>query len=157
MGVTATTKHALVHGDISPKNILVGPGGPVFLDAECAWWGDPAFDLAFCLNHLLLKGLWNRGAQERFLDAFGRMSESYLAGVTWEPPADVEARAARLLPGAPLLLPAALVGALLVLAADLVGSNLLFTTFPVGVVTGAIGAPYLLWLVARSNRIGGRL
>src|SRR5580658_8244390 len=53
---TLTTKRALVHGDISPKNILQGPGGgPVFLDAECAWFGDPAFDLAFCLNHLLLK------------------------------------------------------------------------------------------------------
>ena len=49
---------ALVHGDVSPKNILVGPAGPVFLDAECAWYGDPAFDLAFCLNHLLLKCLW---------------------------------------------------------------------------------------------------
>ncbi len=53
---TLTTKRALVHGDISPKNILHGPVGPVFLDAECAWFGDPAFDLAFCLNHLLLKG-----------------------------------------------------------------------------------------------------
>jgi len=44
-----------VHGDVSPKNILVGPKGPVLLDAECAWFGEPAFDLAFCLNHLLLK------------------------------------------------------------------------------------------------------
>ena len=33
----------------------LGPNGPVFLDAECAWFGDPAFDLAFCLNHFLLK------------------------------------------------------------------------------------------------------
>src|SRR4029079_13620148 len=49
--VTAHTKLALVHGDVSPKNILCGPNGPVFLDAECAWYGDPAFDLAFCLNH----------------------------------------------------------------------------------------------------------
>ncbi|MCU1438125.1 MAG: transport system permease protein [Naasia sp.] len=65
--------------------------------------------------------------------------------------------AGRLLPGTALLLPAALVGAVLVLAADLVGGNLLFTTFPVGVVTGAVGAPYLLWLIARSNRTGGRL
>ncbi|RYF70055.1 MAG: aminoglycoside phosphotransferase family protein, partial [Comamonadaceae bacterium] len=40
--ITAGTKHALVHGDISPKNILVGARGPVFLDAECAWYGDPA-------------------------------------------------------------------------------------------------------------------
>ena len=45
---TAGTKRTLVHGDVSPKNILVGPDGPVFLDAECAWYGDPAFDLAFC-------------------------------------------------------------------------------------------------------------
>ncbi|HYT47720.1 MAG TPA: phosphotransferase, partial [Burkholderiales bacterium] len=41
---TAKTRLALVHGDVSPKNILVGPHGPVFLDAECAWYGDPAFD-----------------------------------------------------------------------------------------------------------------
>src|SRR6185436_2450599 len=53
--VTFDTKRALVHGDVSPKNILCGPRGPVFLDAECAWYGDPAFDLAFCLNHMLLK------------------------------------------------------------------------------------------------------
>src|SRR6266446_4186472 len=50
--VTARTKLTLVHGDVSPKNILVGPLGPVFIDAECAWSGDPAFDLAFCLNHM---------------------------------------------------------------------------------------------------------
>ena len=49
------TKLTVVHGDVSPKNIVLGPRGPIFLDAECAWFGDPAFDLAFCLNHLLLK------------------------------------------------------------------------------------------------------
>ena len=38
---TAKTKLCLVHGDVSPKNILVSPQGPVFLDAECAWYGDP--------------------------------------------------------------------------------------------------------------------
>ena len=43
-GATAATHIALVHGDVSPKNILVGPDGPVLLDAECAWYGDPAFD-----------------------------------------------------------------------------------------------------------------
>ena len=55
---TASTKTALVHGDYSPKNILIGPHGPVILDAECAWYGDAAFDPAFCLNHLLLKCTW---------------------------------------------------------------------------------------------------
>ena len=62
---TAGTKRTLVHGDVSPKNILVGPRGPIFLDAECAWYGDPAFDLAFCLNHLLLKCLWTPSATGR--------------------------------------------------------------------------------------------
>ncbi|HYI83639.1 MAG TPA: aminoglycoside phosphotransferase family protein [Acetobacteraceae bacterium] len=97
--VTAATKRALVHGDVSPKNILVGPRGPVFLDAECAWWGDPAFDLAFCLNHLLLKCLWTPPARAGFLACFDALAAAYLAGVDWEPPAALEARAARLLPG----------------------------------------------------------
>jgi aminoglycoside phosphotransferase (APT) family kinase protein len=56
VATTASTRRVLVHGDFSPKNILVGAQGPVVLDAECAWYGDPAFDLAFVLNHLLLKG-----------------------------------------------------------------------------------------------------
>ncbi|GIG39043.1 FecCD family ABC transporter permease [Cellulomonas phragmiteti] len=56
-----------------------------------------------------------------------------------------------------LLVPAALVGALLVLTADLVGQHLLVHRFPVGVVTGVLGAPYLLWLLARTNRSGGSL
>jgi aminoglycoside phosphotransferase (APT) family kinase protein len=99
--VAQTQSHAvaLVHGDVSPKNILVGPQGPVLLDAECAWWGDPAFDLAFCLNHLLLKCLWNPAAREAFLACFDALAAAYLAGVDWEPCDAVEQRAARLLPG----------------------------------------------------------
>ena len=96
---TARTRLALVHGDVSPKNILIGPRGPVFLDAECAWYGDPAFDLAFCLNHLLLKCLWNRRAVAGFLACFDLLAESYLGGVAWEKPEVLEARAAHLLPG----------------------------------------------------------
>jgi aminoglycoside phosphotransferase (APT) family kinase protein len=96
---TQANKRALVHGDVSPKNILIGPSGPVFLDAECAWWGDPAFDLAFCLNHLLLKCLWTPSARDGFLACFSSLTAGYLANVTWEPAASLEARAARLLPG----------------------------------------------------------
>ncbi|WP_026868536.1 phosphotransferase family protein [Inquilinus limosus] len=96
---TRTTKRALVHGDVSPKNILVGPKGPVFLDAECAWWGDPAFDLAFCLNHLLLKCLWRPESASAFLGCFDAMATVYLAGADWEPADAFEIRAARLLPG----------------------------------------------------------
>src|SRR5207244_8802500 len=78
---TARTKLTLVHGDVSPKNILVGPQGPVFIDAECAWFGDPAFDLAFCLNHLLLKCLWVPSAASRLLLTFDSLAETYLGGV----------------------------------------------------------------------------
>ncbi|CAM5782632.1 FecCD family ABC transporter permease [Cellulomonas persica] len=56
-----------------------------------------------------------------------------------------------------LLVPAALVGALLVLVGDFAGQHLLGSRFPVGVVTGVLGAPYLLWLLARTNRSGGSL
>ena len=95
---TAATKLALIHGDVSPKNILLGPEGPVFLDAECAWYGDPAFDLAFCLTHLLLKARHLRQAFELFLELFDRLADAYLAGVVWERRMALEARAAALLP-----------------------------------------------------------
>ena len=99
VATTQANKIALVHGDVSPKNILVGPTGPVLLDAECAWWGDPAFDLAFCLNHLLLKCLWTPAATRDFLAAFDALAGAYLDGVDWAPGERIEARAAALLPG----------------------------------------------------------
>ena len=91
-------KKALVHGDISPKTILHGPRGPVLLDAECAWYGDPAFDLAFCLNHLLLKTLWQPQWTHQFMGCFEIMYSAYLARVDWEAAADIEQRIAHLLP-----------------------------------------------------------
>ncbi len=97
--VTLATKRALVHGDVSPKNILAGPRGPVFLDAECAWYGDPAFDLAFCLNHLLLKCIWRPQWSGRYLDCYEALSHTYLRNADWEANVDIEARAAHLLPG----------------------------------------------------------
>ena len=99
VAVTAATKRVLVHGDVSPKNILVGASGPVFLDAECAWYGDPAFDLAFCLNHLLLKCQWRPMFARDYLTCFDRLAAAYLADVDWELRAAVEQRATRLLPG----------------------------------------------------------
>jgi len=96
---TGGTKLALVHGDVSPKNILCGSAGPVFLDAECAWYGDPAFDLAFCLNHMLLKCAWRPQSIGDYLACFDALARAYIQGVTWEDPAQLEARAARLLPG----------------------------------------------------------
>ncbi|WP_127820043.1 FecCD family ABC transporter permease [Microbacterium sp. CPCC 204701] len=66
--------------------------------------------------------------------------------------------AARLVgPGASLLLLSGLVGGLLVLVADLVGQFAFDSRYPVGVITGVLGAPYLIYLLIRSNRSGGSL
>ncbi|TMV03939.1 FecCD family ABC transporter permease [Brucella haematophila] len=56
-----------------------------------------------------------------------------------------------------LLIPSALVGATLVLVGDYCGQFLLPSRYPVGVVTGALGAPYLIFLIIRVNRTGGSL
>ncbi|MGB6687130.1 MAG: aminoglycoside phosphotransferase family protein [Terracidiphilus sp.] len=59
----AATRICLVHGDFSPKNMMISPARFVLLDCEVAWYGDPAFDLAFLLTHLLLKGLYHAPRQ----------------------------------------------------------------------------------------------
>ena len=96
---TADTRRVLVHGDVSPKNILLGPAGPVLLDAECAWFGDPAFDLAFCLNHFLLKSAHLPGHAGALLDSFAAFTRAYGPHVRWEDSGRLEARVAALLPG----------------------------------------------------------
>jgi Ser/Thr protein kinase RdoA (MazF antagonist) len=100
---TQAVRLALVHGDVSPKNILLGSAGPVLLDAECAWWGDPAFDVAFCLNHLLLKAFAatpeERSTRAQLLSvAADAWWSGYAPHVSWEPVAELHARAASLLP-----------------------------------------------------------
>ena len=95
---TAGTRLALVHGDVSPKNLLVGPKGPVFLDAECAWFGDPAFDVAFCLTHLLLKCRWVPAHRQALLRCFDRFAAAHSARVCWEPADEHESRVATLVP-----------------------------------------------------------
>ena len=96
---TATTRRVLVHGDFSPKNLLIGPEGPVVIDAECAWYGDPAFDLAFVLNHLLLKGAWQTQWRDLYLVAYATLVDAYRLHVTWERWPELESRTATLLPG----------------------------------------------------------
>ena len=95
---TASTRIALVHGDVSPKNILVGPRGPVLLDAECAWYGDPAFDAAFCLNHFLLKCVARPAHTGEYFACYRAFAGAYIDGVTWESREAIEARIATLLP-----------------------------------------------------------
>ena len=89
----ATRKIALVHGDVSPKNILVTGDGPVFLDAECAVYGDPAFDLAFCTTHLLLKSVWLD--DPRIHAAALALVAAYRAGIDWEATEAFDLRAGR--------------------------------------------------------------
>lgn len=96
---TAGTRRVLVHGDVSPKNILAGPNGPVLIDAECAWFGDPAFDVAFCLNHFLLKAAHLPCHAESLMSCFTTMRRAYFAHVHWEATGELERRAASLLPG----------------------------------------------------------
>lgn len=52
-------------------------------------------------------------------------------------------------------LPSGLVGAILVLGGDLIGQFAFSVRFPVGIITGILGAPYLLILLIRMNRTGG--
>jgi 5-methylthioribose kinase len=95
---TLAAKIALVHGDVSPKNILVGPHGPVILDAECAWCGDPAFDVAFVATHLLLKTLWRPAFCPRYMASLDALLIAYVKHVDWEPKAALDRRTAALLP-----------------------------------------------------------
>ncbi len=69
----SATRQCLVHGDFSPKNILVSRSRLVLFDCEAAWFGDPAFDIAFFFSHLLLKALYHGPrilGLERMIPAF---------------------------------------------------------------------------------------
>ncbi len=65
-----TTSTCLVHGDFSPKNLLMPPhAGVLLVDHEVAHWGHPAFDVAFITSHLLLKAIRFRTRAEEYVDA----------------------------------------------------------------------------------------
>lgn len=66
---TRARTFTLVHGDYSPKNILVHNGKIVLLDHEVIHWGDPAFDVGFALTHLLSKAHFIKGRRSEFLKA----------------------------------------------------------------------------------------
>lgn len=66
----------LVHGDFSPKNMLVEKANNIVLiDFEVAHWGNPVFDVAYCLGHLMLKG-WHLNKRQEFL----KLIEAFLTG-----------------------------------------------------------------------------
>jgi 5-methylthioribose kinase len=86
----------LVHGDYSPKNILVSKDRLVLIDHEVVHFGDPAFDIGFSMAHLLSKA-HHRGRERRlFADAALLYWEAYLDSLerqSWQ--ADAETRAVR--------------------------------------------------------------
>jgi aminoglycoside phosphotransferase (APT) family kinase protein len=91
------TSLALAHGDFSPKNILISRERLVLLDCEAAWFGDPAFDAAFLLNHLFLKALHLPTWRENYLRlAFVCWSE-YSTGLADRFDASLSSRIGRLL------------------------------------------------------------
>ena len=88
---------ALVHGDFSPKNILISRERLVLLDCEAAWFGDPAFDAAFLLNHLFLKALHLPEWRENFLRLALLAWSEYRAALAERWDEDLGARIGRLL------------------------------------------------------------
>lgn len=76
---TRAIQEALVHGDYSPKNVLVHDGRLVLLDHEVIHFGDPAFDLGFSLTHFFGKALHRPPYRERFIEAIGVYWNEYRA------------------------------------------------------------------------------
>ncbi|HET7560081.1 MAG TPA: aminoglycoside phosphotransferase family protein [Limnochordia bacterium] len=101
---------SLVHGDYSPKNLLLMPGGAAesprlwLLDCEVAHWGHPAFDVAFMLNHLLLKAIYwvfergDAGAARAALALAPHFWRAYVQATPAGWQAEIEARTAAELP-----------------------------------------------------------
>jgi 5-methylthioribose kinase len=73
------SRQCLVHGDYSPKNLLADGAEVVILDCEVAHWGDPRFDVAFCLCHLLLKTLHTPSCPDEMAAAATAYLDAYSA------------------------------------------------------------------------------
>ncbi len=84
MRESACRRVSLVHGDWSPKNFLVNASSVMAIDFEVTHFGDPAFDSAFLLNHLLLKSFYRPAWSGELSRAALRFWETYRAGVPAE-------------------------------------------------------------------------
>ena len=79
------TRSTLVHGDYSPKNVLVEGGAQRrvwILDFEVAHWGDPTFDVAFMLNHLVIKSIYNPARHEAYVSTARGFWDAYRDGAS---------------------------------------------------------------------------
>lgn len=92
------SNQVLIHGDVSPKNILFRANQPIFLDAECVTMGDASFDVAFCLNHLVLKAVHLPQSRSFLLRSVGAFWSAYAKNVDWENINALEVRICALLP-----------------------------------------------------------
>ncbi len=95
-----SNKKVLIHGDLSPKNILISKRDPIILDAECTNWGDPAFDIAFCINHFILKSLYfiKESHNKNFVKLCDIFLQIYFKEVSWESINNLESRIIKMLP-----------------------------------------------------------
>jgi thiamine kinase-like enzyme len=82
---TRANRICLVHGDYSPKNVLIHSGALVLLDHEVAHWGDPAFDLGFSMTHLLSKANHVAAKRTEFQQAATTFWDTYWTGIANEP------------------------------------------------------------------------
>ncbi|MGW0086210.1 phosphotransferase family protein [Streptomyces sp. NPDC003393] len=71
------TRACLVHGDFSPKNVLISRSHTWVIDWEVAHYGDPCFDVAFLVTHLLCKALYRPASAQDYHDAASRFLHAY--------------------------------------------------------------------------------
>jgi 5-methylthioribose kinase len=89
MEACRTRKASLVHGDWSPKNILVHDGRAIAIDFEALHFGDPSFDAAFLLNHLLLKTFYGIAGAPRLALIFWHVLQSEIPATSWFEPSTI--------------------------------------------------------------------
>ena len=75
---TRARRVTLVHGDYSPKNILVYQGQLILLDHEVIHWGDPAFDVGFAMAHFLSKARHLPSHRAHLFRAAGTFVNAYM-------------------------------------------------------------------------------
>lgn len=94
-------RYSLVHGDWSPKNFLVCGSDVLAIDFEVIHFGDPSFDTAFLLNHLLLKSFYrpqdNAALQAAALRFWNVVLDAVPAPNNWFEPATIQHLGALLL------------------------------------------------------------
>ena len=90
-------KQTLIHGDFSPKNIMVTDRKACILDFEVAHFGHASFDLAFFANHFLLKSIWNKKLRDSFLNMLKLMMDLYFSEVSFTDPVVLEKQTIELL------------------------------------------------------------